>query len=313
MRKVVLLLGLAGLYGLYGQCANCPVSGSPVLPRGFDPASITLEVGRDTEVIVQFTLPDTVQRGNSTLYPNYAIYVDSLRMASGNSYVVVKGTTTTPVSYGNGALGFDQAPRYKQVGSGTSASVVVYRNPSPSEAGVSSGQPSPPRGCVRACLRGVSPTPAGDGDSLYIVLRAFIASSTVNPFTLQGSDDSNKDTTNLMPDLFGFPLYSDVSLHYGPVFVRSVPSGMESAVRGGVQVSPNPACGVAEVRFTTNYSVPVVVRAIDMSGRVVGEQNLGVVLPGEHAAELRLPAGMYLIELLAGKERHKTRLIVLGE
>jgi hypothetical protein len=170
-----LLVGLVvGVYALYAQCANCTVSGQPILPRGFDPSYITLTVGQDTEVVIQFTLPDTVQQAGLTLYPNYAIYVDSLRMAGGNTYVVVKGTTSTPVSYGNGALVFDQDPRYKQVRSGVSAWVVVYRNPSPSEAGVSSGQPSPPRGCVRACIKGVQPTPAGTGDSLYIVLRAFV-------------------------------------------------------------------------------------------------------------------------------------------
>jgi len=323
MKRLVTILTLAGLYGLYGQCANCTVSGSPILPRGFDPASITLEVGRDTEVVVQFTLPDTVIQyisffnSNYTLYPNYAIYVDSLRMAGGSYYVVVRGTNSDPVTYGNGALAFDQAPRYKQVGSQNNnpiyANVVVYRNPSPSEAGVSQGQLSPPRGCVRACLRGVNPTPTGEGDSLYIFLRAFIANNSFSGLPPTSTDANQKDTTDLMPSYFGNPLYSDVALYYGPIFVRSVAGAIESAVRGGVQVSPNPAWGVAEVRFTTNYPVPVVARAIDMSGRVVGEQDLGVMLPGEHAAELRLPAGIYLIELLAGKERHKARLIVLGE
>ena len=68
--------------------------------------------------MIQFTLPDTVQQSGLTLYPSYDIYVDSLRMAGGNTYVVVKGTASTPVSYANGAFGFDQAPaisRYKVV------------------------------------------------------------------------------------------------------------------------------------------------------------------------------------------------------
>jgi hypothetical protein len=97
MRPLVVLV--LGLYGLYAQCTNCTVSGSPILPRGFDPSFITLTAGQDTEVVIQFTLPDTVQQSGFTLYPNYAIYVDSLRMAGGATYVVVKGTTSTPVSY----------------------------------------------------------------------------------------------------------------------------------------------------------------------------------------------------------------------
>jgi hypothetical protein len=84
--------------------------------------------------VIQFTLPDTVKQLGTDLYPNYAIYVDSLRMAGGATYVVVNGTPSTPVSYANGAFGFDQAPCYKEVRSDVYAQVVVYRNPSPSEA-----------------------------------------------------------------------------------------------------------------------------------------------------------------------------------
>jgi hypothetical protein len=310
MRPLVVLV--VGLYGLYAQCTNCAVSGSPILPRGFDPSSITLTAGRDTEVVIQFTLPDTVQQFGLTLYPNYAIYVDSLRMAGRDTYVVVKGTTSTPVSYANGAFAFDQAPRYKQVRSGVYAWVVVYRNPSPSEAGVSSGDPSPPRGCVRACVKGRQPTPAGRADSLYIALRAFVDPNSISLFPSPSSNDiSNKDTTNLMPTESGVPLYSDVSLYYGPVYVVGTSTAIESALQGGIVLSPNPTWGVAMVRFTTTYSVPVRVRALDVSGRVVHERDMGVLLPGEHTADLQLPAGIYIVELLAGKESYKARLVVL--
>jgi hypothetical protein len=233
-------------------------------------------------------------------------------MAGGNTYVVVKGTTSTPVSYANGAFGFDEALRYKQVQSGVRAWVVVYPNPSPSEAGVSSGQLSPPRGCVRACVKGIQPTPPGTGDSLYIVLRAFVDPNSISFFPSPSSTDiSNKDTSDLMPTFFGQPLYSDVSLYYGPVIVRSNVSAIESAVQGGIVLSPNPTWGVAMVRFTTTYSVPVRVRALDASGRVVHERDMGVLFPGEHTADLQLPAGIYIVELLAGKESYKARLVVL--
>ncbi len=317
MKQLVLLLSSIGLYGLYGQCGSCTVSGAPVLPSGFDPASITVEVGRDTEVVIQFTLPDTVNQLGTNLYPNYAIYVDSLRMASGNTYVVVKGTSSTPVTYANDGLKFDQAHRYKQVSSGVYANVVVYRNPSPSEAGVSSGQLSPPRGCVRACIKGIQPTPVGTGDSLYVALRAFIDPNSVNVGItgITSQDISNKDTTNLMPTIstpFGsFNVYSDTSLYYGPVIVQSSSTAIASAVRGGLVVSPNPTWGVATVCFTTTYAVPVMVRALDATGRVVYQRDMGVLFAGEHAAEMQLPAGIYIVELSAGKEIYKTRLVVL--
>jgi hypothetical protein len=38
---------------------------------------------------------------------------------------------------------------------------------------------------------------------------------------------------------------------------------------------------------------------------------MGVLLPGEHRADLQLPAGIYIVELLAGKESYKARLVVL--
>ena len=306
MRLLVVLV--VGLYGLYAQqCATCAISGSPILPQGFDPDSITLTVGQDTELVIQFTLPDMAQQAGLTLYPNYAIYVDSLRMAGGDNYVVVQGTASTEVSYANGAFAFDQDPRYKQVRSGAPpAQVVVYRNPSPSEAGVPSGQPSPPRGCVRACIKGRQPTPAG-GDSLYILLRAFVPSNAI------GNDAGNKDTADLMPTIpfTGQPLYSDTSLYYGPVYVVDTSTAIESALQGGIVLSPNPTWGVAMVRFTTTYSVPVRVRALDASGRVVHERDMGVLFPGEHTADLQLPAGIYIVELLAGKESYKARLVVL--
>jgi hypothetical protein len=231
--------------------------------------------------------------------------------------VVVKGTASTPVSYANGAFGFDQAPRYKEVQSGVYAQVVVYCNPSPSEAGVSSGDLSPPRGCVRACIKGVQPTPAGTRDSLYIALRAFIdPNSIIIGFTgVTSQDISNKDTANLMPtkNVFGnsVDLYSDVSLYYGPVYVVDTSTAIESALQGGIVLSPNPTWGVAMVRFTTTYSVPVRVCALDASGRVVHERDMGVLFPGEHTADLQLPAGIYIVDLLAGKESYKARLVVL--
>jgi hypothetical protein len=228
--------------------------------------------------------------------------------------VVLKGTVSTPVSYANVAFGFDQAPRYKGVQSGVFAWVVVHRNPSPSEAGVSSGDLPPLRGCVRACIKGVQPTPAGTGDSLYMALRAFIDPNSLSiGFTgVTSQDISNKDTANLMPT-FGnsVDLYSDVPLYYGPVTVQSSSTAIESAVRGGIVLSPNPTWGVAMVRFTTTYSVPVRVRALDASGRIVHERDMGVLFPGEHSPDLQLPAGIYIVELLAGKESYKARLVVL--
>jgi hypothetical protein len=319
MKRVVITFGLLGFYAIYAQCNSCTISGSPVLPNGFNPSSITLFVGQDLDVEIQFTLPDTADAGGLSIYPNYAIFVDSLRMASGTTYVVLQGTANTPVSYNtsnpaNGALRFDQSHRYKQVESSPNvfANVVVYRNPSPSEAGVGSGQLSPPRGCVRACLRGKAPTPTGTGDSLYIWIRAFVDPNSISLFPSPSSTDiSNKDTTNLMPELFSMPLYADTSLYYGPVIVRATTSVLHSAVLGGLSLSPNPAWGVATVRFQVSYPVQGTLRAMDLAGRVVYERDLGLLPVGEQSQELRLPAGTYIVELQTGEEVYRNRLVVV--
>lgn len=251
---------------------------------------------------------------NITLYPNYAIYVDSLRMAGGTQYVVLKGTSNTPVGYNstspaNGALRFDQDYRYKQVSASSHANVVVYRNSSPSEAGVGSGQLSPPRGCVRACIKGVNPTPSGQGDSLIIWLRAFVAPNSVG-FS-GGSDISNKDTTDLMPMAFGQPLYSDVVTAYGPVYVVSGTTLLTKPLSDGFLHSPNPSWGAVTLSYQLNYPVPVAISVYTPASQKVYEYQAGLLSVGAHTHLLDLPAGIYLVQVQAGAETAQARLVVI--
>ena len=175
MRYVVAFLGLA-LYG-YAQCTACSTAGNTLPPKTFNPPYLQIEAGRDTMVTIQFALPETVSAPSpiNYVYPNFAIYVDSLRLDGGNAYVSLYGQPSVAPAYNTanpsqGALVFDQMHRYKQVRSGVYANVVVYQNP----GGGSPGSPTPPRGCVRACIRGVQPTPQGSADTLRILLRGFV-------------------------------------------------------------------------------------------------------------------------------------------
>ncbi|GIV25321.1 MAG: hypothetical protein KatS3mg026_1013 [Bacteroidia bacterium] len=155
MRYVV---ALAVSAYLYAQCSPCTANNT-LSPRTFDPPFLTISAGVDTEVVVQFALPETVSAPSpiNYVYPNFAIWVDSLRMKYGNMYVSLRGQPSVAPAYNTanpsqGALRFDQDHRYKQVRSSPDvyANVVVYQNP----GGGSPSNPTPPRGCVRACIRG---------------------------------------------------------------------------------------------------------------------------------------------------------------
>jgi hypothetical protein len=52
-------------------------------PYGFNPGVLWLPPAKDTSLTIYFTFPDQVQQGGLTVYPNYAIWVDSLRLDQG--------------------------------------------------------------------------------------------------------------------------------------------------------------------------------------------------------------------------------------
>jgi hypothetical protein len=82
MRYIVLsLIGAALVYGQCNQCTPDPAQ-SP-RPFGFNPSVLRLPPAKDTSLTIYFTFPDQVQQGSLTVYPNYAIWVDSLRLDQG--------------------------------------------------------------------------------------------------------------------------------------------------------------------------------------------------------------------------------------
>ncbi|MEN2993085.1 MAG: T9SS type A sorting domain-containing protein [Bacteroidia bacterium] len=314
MRRIACLGLLSGFLGLYAQsgCDSCIVNNS-LAPRSFDPPLLVLTAGRDTEVVIQFALAETVrvsfEFGGQTYsvdpYPNVAIFVDSLRMKGGTQYVALRGQPNVAVGYNAanpsaGALRFNQAHRYKQVESSPDryANVVVYRNP----GGGSPQNPTPPRGCVRACVRGVNPTPQGQPDTLLIYLRGFVDPATIqiNPLNnppITATDEDSKDTANLMPTIQGFSAWRDIWTGY-PVEVRAAsPSTSLHAALGTLALSPNPAWGRAELRFDLLYAARVEIAVSTLSGQRVFYHSLGAILPGTYAVPLALPSGVYLVQL----------------
>lgn len=320
MRKVVVLLGFVMGFFLKAQsCGLCNVSNT-LAPRTFDPPFLTLQVGRDTEVVIQFALPETVQFFGTALYPNFAVFVDSLKMDGGNTYVSLRGSPSVAPAYNSanpsaGALRFDQAHRYKQVRSSgnTHENVVVYQNP----GGSTPSNLTPPRGCVRACVRGITPTPSAD--TLRILLRGFVDTASVNvtfiPPSITAQDINNKDTSNLMPQKatpFGLiDLWSDVWSGYA-VLVVDNSTALSASPLTALTLTPNPTWGTATVAFRLERPAAPTLSVRMTTGQEVLRVSLGQRPAGEVQHQLNLPAGIYLVELEAEGHLLRQRLVVLN-
>ncbi|MCX7764897.1 MAG: T9SS type A sorting domain-containing protein [Bacteroidia bacterium] len=305
---LVIAVVVGALLRAQSGCGFCTVNNA-LPPRTFDPPFLTINAGEDAEVVIQFALPETIQRAGTALYPNFAIFVDSLRLDGGNTYVSLKGNPSVAPTYNSsnpaaGALRFDQNHRYKQVNDNppTYANVVVYQNPE----GGSPSNPTPPRGCVRACIRGVSPTPPGGADTLRIYLRGFVDPNSISiGFSgITGNDIPNKDTTNLMPrrtiPAFGtIDLWGDVWTSYPVRVMPGTTTSLFHPALLGLSVIPNPAWGSATLRYVLARPAELKLQVFTLSGQIVISENLGVRPAGESRHSITLPAGLYVVHLEA--------------
>ncbi len=299
MRYIV--LSLIGVALVYGQCNMCtPDPDSSPRPYGFRPNPLWLPPNKDTSLTIYFTFPDEVQQGNLTLYPNYAIWVDSLRLDRG----LIMDQAGNPFAYNAsnpaaGPIHFDQMHRYKQWGRGATdyANFVVYQNP-----GTSAGPPgqTPPIGCARVCIR-TSDTEGSD--TLRVKVRVFIP--TVG-------DGDNKDTTTLTPNLFGRDAWLDTVFRYA-VVISSLPTslGREMSAMYAFRPVSNPAYREAVVTYTLPQPMAVRLRAYTLDGREVLLRDLGLQPAGTFQETLNLPAGQYFLRLETPYGLSATRLTVI--
>ncbi len=300
MRHIVLpLIGVALAYGQCSMCAPNPAN-SP-LPYGFSPDPLYLPPGIDTSLTIYFTFPDQVQQGALTVYPNYAIWVDSLRLDQG--LITTQGGSAFAYNASNPSAGpiiFDQLHRYKQWGSGATdyANFVVYQNPGTPPGGQLGS--TPPIGCARVCIRTSSTT---GSDTLRIKVRVFIT-------TL--GDAGNKDTANLRPTLFGSNAWLDTVFRYA-VVISSAPASLGRGMSAMYAFRPmsNPAYREAVVTYTLPQPMAVRLRAYTLDGREVLLRDLGLQPAGTFQETLNLPAGQYFLRLETPYGLSTTRLTVI--
>lgn len=299
MRYTVLFLIGAAL--VYGQCNQCtPNAANSPLPYGFRPDPLRLPPGIDTSLTIYFTFPDEAQQGSFTVYPNYAIWVDSLRLDVGLITTQGGGPFAYNVSDPSaGPIIFDQLHRYKQWGSGATdyANFIVYRNPGTSAG--PAGQ-TPPIGCARVCIR----TSSTEGsDTLRVKVRAFIPAL---------GDGDNKDTTNFRPVLFGNNAWLDTIFRYA-VVISSQPAslGREMGSMYALRPVSNPAYREAIVTYTLLQPMAVRLRAYTLDGREVLLRDLGLQPAGTFQENLILPAGQYFLRLETPYGFSSTRLTVI--
>jgi hypothetical protein len=299
MRYIVLsLIGAALVYGQCNQCTPDPAQ-SP-RPFGFNPSVLRLPPAKDTSLTIYFTFPDQVQQGSLTVYPNYAIWVDSLRLDQGLITTQSGGTFAYNASDpAAGPIHFDQMHRYKQWGSGATdyANFVVYQNPGTSAG--PAGQ-TPPIGCARVCIR----TSSNEGsDTLRVKVRAFIPAF---------GDADGKDTTNLRPVLLGNNAWLDTVFRYA-VVISSSPASLGRGTSAMYAFRPvsNPAYREAVVTYTLPQPMAVRLRAYTLDGREVLLRDLGFQPAGTFQETLNLPAGQYFLRLETPYGLSATRLTVI--
>jgi len=303
MRYVV--LSLIGAALVYGQCNQCtPDRDQSPRTFGFNPDPLRLPPNKDTSLTIYFTFPDEAQvvvlGQTQTVYPNYAIWVDSLRLDRG--LITTQDGDTFAYNASNPSAGpiiFDQPHRYKQWGSGARdyANFVVYQNP-----GISAGPAgqTPPFGCARVCIR---TSPTEDSDTLRVKVRAFITAF---------GDANNKDTTNLRPVLGGNNAWLDTVFRYA-VVISSAGSSLGRGMSAMYAFRPvsNPAYREAVVTYTLPQPMAVRLRAYTLDGREVLLRDLGLQSAGTFQETLNLPAGQYFLRLETPYGLSTTRLTVI--
>jgi hypothetical protein len=300
MRYVV--VSLIGAALVYGQCNQCtPDSARSPRPYGFNPDPLRLPPNKDTSLVIYFTFPDSARQRGLLLFPNYAIWVDSLRLdrglitdQSGNRFAY---NVSDPSA---GPIIFDQLHRYKQWGDGATdyANFVVYKNPGIPPGGQLGS--TPPFGCARVCIR----TSSTEGsDTLRVKVRAFIPTT---------GDPDNKDTTNLRPVLLGNNAWLDTVFRYA-VVISSAPASLGRGMSAMYAFRPvsNPAYREAVVTYTLPQPMAVRLRAYTLDGREVLLRDLGLQPAGTFQETLNLPAGQYFLHLETPYGLSATRLTVI--
>ena len=297
------VLSLIGAALVYGQCNQCmPDSARSPRPFGFRPDPLWLPPGIDTSLTIYFTFPDEAQvvaLGQTlTVYPNYAIWVDSLRLDRGR--ITTQSGDTFAYNASDPSAGpiiFDQPHRYKKWGGGATdyANFVVYQNP-----GGTPGQ-TPPFGCAHVCIL---TSPNEGSDTLRVKVRAFI--------TAFPGDPNNKDTTNLTPQLFNNNAWLDTVFRYA-VVISSAPASLGRGMSAMYAFRPvsNPAYREAVVTYTLPQPMAVRLRAYTLDGREVLLRDLGLQSAGTFQETLNLPAGQYFLRLETPYGLSTTRLTVI--
>jgi flagellar hook assembly protein FlgD len=82
---------------------------------------------------------------------------------------------------------------------------------------------------------------------------------------------------------------------------------------------PNPAVASTYIIFESPDLADVTMEVYDVSGRLVGQQELGPVTQGQHSfswdcsscADEPLASGVYIIRLLGGLQADATRVVLL--
>lgn len=165
-----------------------------------------------------------------------------------------------------------------------------------------------------------------DGTDVVLV-RTDDAGDTVWLSTYGGGGNENGFALAQMPD--GGYAVAGLTDSYGagdydfwlmrtepPLGIEEDPAPAEGCLSVGA-ASPNPSASAVTLCFSTSAALPVSLSVYDLSGRLVGVMDEGVLPPGSHLvawnAPERLPSGCYTLILSAGAEHASRRCVLIGQ
>ncbi|MGQ9864172.1 MAG: T9SS type A sorting domain-containing protein [Bacteroidia bacterium] len=304
MRYVSFVLAISLLGRAWAQCPQCSRVSNNNPDVNYNPPELLLPAGatnyRDT---VQFALLDSIIiQGVGTLYPNFGIFVDSLRVFGNTlgAQYQTPGNLYNKSNPTNGIMRFDRL--HADNFGGTNFSIIPHANLKKYTPNI------PPHGCVTVCLPSVPNTP-GVEDSIRIKLRAYFKINIVGFSPVQDT----QDTTTFNGTLLGNPTYQDTFSVYKIRIVGSTALGKPYDIWSrGFELYPNPTRGEVNLRFEIRRPTHVSWELLDMLGKEVYHAHAYYQV-GIYHESLRLPSlspGMYLLRARTENEIHTEKLLI---
>jgi|GEM_PF-1636917 len=154
------------------------------------------------------------------------------------------------------------------------------------------------------------------GDTAHFAIAYGVLDDAFSPLSMGNDSDLHIDPAAPNPRLEGWSIALMNAYYSGKFTISGTNSvdGDETATRPSLSVIPNPAAGIARVRFALAGRSEVRLRVVSSLGAVMIERSLGELGSGIHEGAIDtgvLPPGTYLVALQSGQTIHTSKLTVV--